>query len=71
MLAAPAIAQDANGSTSDQTGVESSKKMLEEVIVTALKGATGTALSDTAMGINALEGVYLEEVGRNQYQCHH
>jgi iron complex outermembrane receptor protein len=37
-------------------------RLIEEVVVSALKGATGTALSDTAMGITALDGAYLEDI---------
>ncbi|MBT4520487.1 MAG: TonB-dependent receptor [Halieaceae bacterium] len=38
------------------------ERAIEEIVVSALKGSTGTALSDTAMGINAIEGAYLEEI---------
>lgn len=37
------------------------ERAMEEVVVTALKGSTGTALSDTALGITAVDGAYLEE----------
>jgi len=58
VLSGAALSDDANLSAAD-TG----KMPIEEIVVTALKGATGTALSDTAMGINALDGAYLEQLG--------
>jgi iron complex outermembrane receptor protein len=48
--------------TAFNTQVSAQERMMEEVVVTALKGATGTALSDTAMGINAIDGAYLEDI---------
>ncbi|MEH6590678.1 MAG: TonB-dependent receptor [Halioglobus sp.] len=41
---------------------EEGGRLTEEIVVTALKGATGTALSDTAMGISAIDGAYLEDI---------
>lgn len=38
------------------------ERAMEEVVVTALKGSTGTALSDTALGITAVDGAYLERI---------
>jgi iron complex outermembrane receptor protein len=44
------------------TPADAQERALEEIVVTALKGSTGTALSNTAMGINAIDGAYLEEI---------
>ncbi|MEH6584522.1 MAG: TonB-dependent receptor [Halioglobus sp.] len=41
---------------------QEAERQLEEVVVSALKRATGTALSDTAMGINAIGGQTLEDL---------
>ena len=38
------------------------ERVLEEIVVTALKQASGTALSDTALGITAIDGTYLEDI---------
>ena len=37
-------------------------RVIEEIVVTALKGASGTALSDTPIGISAVDGAYLEKI---------
>lgn len=44
------------------TQLHAQERVIEETVVTALKGAAGTKLSDTAMGITALEGAYLEYI---------
>ncbi len=44
------------------TVAQEQTRALEEIVVSALKGSTGTALSDTAMGITAFEGAYLEDI---------
>jgi iron complex outermembrane recepter protein len=41
---------------------EPAERVMEEVVVSALKGATGTALSDTALAITAVDGGYLEDL---------
>ncbi|MEH6548893.1 MAG: TonB-dependent receptor [Pseudomonadales bacterium] len=60
-FATPVLALAAAVSTFT-TQAEERERLLEEVLVTALKGATGTALSDTAMGINAISGATLEDL---------
>lgn len=42
--------------------VHAQDRAMEEIVVTALKGSSGTALSDTAMGINAMDGADLEAI---------
>jgi iron complex outermembrane receptor protein len=56
-----ALAIGASLSTVNAVAQEQTRA-LEEIVVSALKGANGTALSDTAMGITALDGAYLEDI---------
>jgi iron complex outermembrane receptor protein len=44
------------------TPATAQERAMEEIVVTALKGSTGTALSDTPIGITALDGAFLESI---------
>jgi iron complex outermembrane receptor protein len=48
------------------SNIQAQERAIEEIVVTALKGATGTALSNTPMGITAIEGSYLEDIAATE-----
>ncbi|MEH6581577.1 MAG: TonB-dependent receptor [Halioglobus sp.] len=62
VLSGAAMADESTADAEVKGAADKDQRRIEEVIVSALKGSTGTALSDTAMGITALDGAYLEDI---------